>query len=573
MPNATEGAPDERLAAFLLEQRLIAQESLDKAIEIQQAIGGYLSEILVNKGLIAEDDVAFSLSEEFGIPLLSSLANPLQPAEDPELKKLISKQFALRNVIFPLSRKDNVFTCIMFNPLDVMLIDELKKITGCQVKPVAATRSDIFRAIEGFYDTGADPRKNHHQGHAINSIELTSPATAGETTGIEGILARAKAAPVVKMVNLMLWQAIDKRASDIHLEPFEDHISLRYRIDGKLYEMTPPPKHMHLPIVSRIKILSRLDIAEKRLPQDGTFMVKIHDRTIDLRISVIPTIYGEKVVLRILDRTGVVFDLAQMGFEEDDLEKLKKAIYSPYGLVFLTGPTGSGKSTTLYAILQEIRSAEKNILTVEDPVEYRLAGINQVQVKPEIGLTFASSLRAFLRQDPDIMLVGEVRDLETAEICVRSALTGHLVLSTLHTNDAPSAVTRLVDIGVEPYLLAPTLLAVVGQRLVRKLCPECKEACTPEKGPRAAKLDADIIYRPRGCPACNNTGYRGRTLVAEVMTTSEELKSLITHNVSYRDMRQRAREMGMKTLYESGLRKVEKGITSLEEVMQVTFGI
>lgn len=572
MTKLAKDSPDGRLAAFLIDQRLISQEILDKALEIQQTSGGYLSELLVNKGLIAEDDVAFSLSEEFGIPLLSTYNGAMQPAEDPELKKLIPKQFALRNTIFPLSRKDNVFTCIMFNPLDVMLIDELKKITGCQVKPVAATRSDILRAIEGFYDTTVASRKYQHQGHTISSIELQSPSAVDEST--EGMVARAKAAPVVKLVDLMLWQAIDKRASDIHLEPFEDRISLRYRIDGKLYEMTPPPKHMHLPIVSRIKILSRLDIAEKRLPQDGTFMVKIHGRTIDLRISILPTIYGEKVVLRILDRTGVVFDLAEMGFEEDDLEKLRNAIFCPYGLVFLSGPTGSGKSTTLYAILQEIKSTEKNILTVEDPVEYRLTGINQVQVKPEIGLTFASSLRAFLRQDPDIMLVGEVRDLETAEICVRSALTGHLVLSTLHTNDAPSAVTRLIDIGVESYLLAPTLLAVVGQRLVRKLCPECKEAYTPEKKDLGtAKLNTDVIYRPKGCPACNQTGYRGRTLVAEVMTTSDELKTLITHSLSYRDMRQRARELGMKTLYESGLRKVEKGITSLEEVMQVTFGI
>ncbi len=575
MTKTTNDSPDGRLAAFLLDQRLIAQEQLDKALEIQAVSGGYLSEILVNKGLIAEDDVAFSLSEEFGIPLLSSQNGALQPAaEDQELKRLIPKQFALRNFIFPVSRKDNIFTCIMFNPLDVMLIDELKKITGCQVKPVVATRSDILRAIEGFYDAGAVSRKYHRDNHAINSIELQSPSIVDETAGVEGMMARAKAAPVIKLVDLMLWQAIDKRASDIHLEPFENHISLRYRIDGKLYEMSAPPKHMHLPIVSRIKILSRLDISEKRLPQDGTFMVKIHDRTIDLRISVIPTIYGEKVVMRILDRTGVVFDLAQMGFEEDDLEKLKKAIFSPYGLVFLTGPTGSGKSTTLYAILQEIKSTEKNIVTVEDPVEYRLEGINQVQVKPEIGLTFASSLRAFLRQDPDIMLVGEVRDLETAEICVRSALTGHLVLSTLHTNDAPSAVTRLIDIGVEPYLLAPTLLAVVGQRLVRKLCPECKEAYTPEKKELGmAKLNTDVIYRPKGCPACNNTGYRGRTLVAEVMSTSEELKTFITHNVSYRDMHKRARELGMKTLFESGLRKVEKGITSLDEVMHVAFGI
>ncbi len=572
MTKSAKDSPDDRLAAFLIDQRLISREILDKALAIREATGGYLSEILVTKGLIAEDDVAFSLSEEFGVPLFSVQNGSMEIDEDPELKKLIPKQFAMRNIIFPLSRKGNIFTCVMFNPLDVMLIDELKKITGCQIKPVASTKSDILRAIEGFYDTGAVSRKYHQQGHAINSIELQSPSTVDEST--EGMLARAKAAPVVKLVDLMLWQAIDKRASDIHLEPFEDHISLRYRIDGKLYEMTAPPKHMHLPIVSRIKILSRLDISEKRLPQDGTFMVKIHERTVDLRISVLPTIYGEKVVLRILDRTGVVLELQEMGFEEDDLDKLRKAIFSPYGLVFLTGPTGSGKSTTLYAILQEIKSTEKNILTVEDPVEYRLAGINQVQVKPDIGLTFASSLRSFLRQDPDIMLVGEVRDLETAEICVRSALTGHLVLSTLHTNDAPSAVTRLIDIGVEPYLLAPTLLAVVGQRLVRKLCPECKEAYSPEKKDLgSAKLNTDVIYRSRGCPACNNTGYRGRTLVAEVMSTSEDLKSLITGTVSYRDMRQRARDLGMKTLYESGLRKVEKGITSLEEVMQVTFGI
>ncbi|HNT43809.1 MAG TPA: GspE/PulE family protein, partial [Syntrophorhabdaceae bacterium] len=390
------------------------------------------------------------------------------------------------------------------------------------------------------------PKFQQH-GHTMKSLELMSPDSRDDSIGIESIVERAKAAPVVKLVDLMLWQAIDKRASDIHIEPFENQVSLRYRIDGKLYEMAPPPKHLHLPIVSRIKILSGLDIAEKRLPQDGTFMVKLKDRTIDLRVSVLPTIYGEKAVLRILDRTGVVF---------------------------LTGPTGSGKSTTLYAILQEIRSSEKNILTVEDPVEYRLAGINQVQVKPEIGLTFASALRAFLRQDPDIMLVGEVRDLETAEICVRSALTGHLVLSTLHTNDAPSAVTRLIDIGVEPYLLAPTVLAVVGQRLVRKLCPECKEAYRPTtKDLGSVKLNADTIYRAAGCPACNNTGYRGRTLIAEIMSSSEELKSLITHTVSYQNMRETARKLGMTTLYESGLKKVEKGITSLEEVMSVTFGI
>jgi type IV pilus assembly protein PilB len=574
MTRLKKDSPDGRLATFLTDQRLIGEEQLGRALEVLSADGGHLSEVLVSRGFMAEDDVAFALSQEFDVPLLSSQNGSMKPSDDADLRKLIPKQFALRNVILPLSREGSAFTCVMFNPLDVMLIDELKKITGCDVNTVVATKSDILRAIEEFYDTTVIAPKYQQQGHTVKSLDLRSPDSRDDSIGIEGIVERAKAAPVVKLVDLMLWQAIDKRASDIHIEPFENQISLRYRIDGKLYEMSPPPKHLHLPMVSRIKILSGLDIAEKRLPQDGTFMVKLKDRTIDLRVSVIPTIYGEKVVLRILDRTGVVFDLPEMGFEEEDLAKLRSAIFSPYGVVFLTGPTGSGKSTTLYAILQEIKSSEKNIVTVEDPVEYRLAGINQVQVKPEIGLTFASALRAFLRQDPDIMLVGEVRDLETAEICVRSALTGHLVLSTLHTNDAPSAVTRLIDIGVEPYLLAPTVLAVVAQRLVRKLCPECKERYRPTSGELGSvKLDADMIYRPKGCPACNNTGYRGRTLIAEVMSSSDDLKSLITHTVSYQNMRETARKLGMTTLYESGLKKVEKGITSLEEVMSVTLGI
>ena len=574
MSKPKKSSPDGRLAAFLIDQRLISEKQLEKALEVLKVYGGYLSDVLVKKGLIAEDDIAFALSQEFNVPLLSSHDGSLKPSAGQGLELLIPKQFALRNTILPLSREGNVFTCVMFNPLDVMLIDELKKITGCDVNPVVGTKSDILISIEEFYDTTLISKKFHHQLHTINRLDLKPPEVKEESISIENIVARAKTAPVVKLVDLMLWQAIDKRASDIHIEPFENHVSLRYRIDGKLYEMAPPPKHLHLPIVSRIKILSNLDISEKRLPQDGTFMVTLEDRTIDLRVSVIPTIYGEKVVMRILDRSGVVFELGLMGFEEEDLTRLRKAIFSPYGVVFLTGPTGSGKSTTLYAILQEIKSSEKNIITVEDPVEYRLAGINQVQVKPEIGLTFASALRSFLRQDPDIMLVGEVRDVETAEICVRSALTGHLVLSTLHTNDAPSAVTRLIDIGVEPFLLAPTLLIVVGQRLVRRLCPECKEAYKPTlKELGSVKLETDIIYRPKGCPACNNTGYRSRTLIAEIMSTSEEIKNLITHDVSYHKIRELARKLGMSTLYESGLKKVEKGITSLEEVLSVTFGV
>ncbi len=569
-------SPDSRLAGFLLEQRFISQDQLEKALEVQADEGGHLGEMLVRKGLVSEDDVAFAISEQFKVPLLSSKTGAIRPAEDQSLDKLISKQFALRNTIIPLLRDGNTLTVVMYNPLDFMLIDELRKISGLEINPVVATKSDIVRTIEDFYGGLEIGKKDtvKSRAHAIGKTDLRTDGGIDESLSIDNIISRAKAAPVVKLVDLMIWQAINKRASDIHIEPFDDRFSLRYRVDGKLYEIPPPPKHLFLAIVSRIKILSRLDIAERRLPQDGAFTVKLEDRSIDIRVSVIPTLYGEKVVMRILDRSGVILELNEMGFEPDDLEKLRQAMYCPYGLIFLTGPTGSGKSTTLYAILQEIKSSEKNILTVEDPVEYRLDGVNQVQVKPEIGLTFANALRSFLRQDPDIMLVGEVRDLETAEICVRSALTGHLVLSTLHTNDAPSAVTRLIDIGVEPYLLAPTLLVVVGQRLVRRLCPECKEAYKPTvKELGNVKLKADVIYRPKGCPACGHTGYKGRTLIAEVMPTSQELKETMVHGVSYHQLRELARKLGMSTLYESGIKKVEQGTTSLEEVLSVTLGI
>jgi type IV pilus assembly protein PilB len=567
-------SPDTRLAGFLLEQRLISKEQLQKAFEVQADEGGHLGEVLVRKGLVSEDDVAFAISGQFKVPLLSSKTGAIRPAEDQNLEKLISRQFALRNTILPLSREGNILTCVMFDPLDFMLIDELRKITGLEVNPIVATKSDIVRTIEEFYGGLEMIKKEVAKPHTIGKYDLKTAGGDEESLSIDNIISRAEAAPVVKLVDLMIWQAINKRASDIHIEPFEDRFSLRYRVDGKLYEIPPPPKHLFLPIVSRIKILSKLDIAERRLPQDGAFMVKLEDRNIDIRVSVLPTLYGEKVVMRILDRSGVILELNEMGFEPDDLVKLRRAMFCPYGLIFLTGPTGSGKSTTLYAILQEIKSSEKNILTVEDPVEYRLDGVNQVQVKPEIGLTFANTLRSFLRQDPDIMLVGEVRDLETAEICVRSALTGHLVLSTLHTNDAPSAVTRLIDIGVEPYLLAPTLLIVVGQRLVRKLCPECKEAYKPTKEELGnVKINADTIYRPKGCPACGQTGYKGRTLIAEIMPTSQELKETMVHGVSYHQLRDLARKLGMATLYESGLKKVEQGVTSLEEVLSVTLGI
>lgn len=563
-----------RLGELLIKEGLINSVQLEKAISLQRKEGSRLGEILVKLGMVKEDQLVVVLAKQLGIPYFSLGTGMLKPAVDQGLEQLIPHDFAIKNLVLPLSRTLRSLTVAMVDPLDFILIDNIKKLTSCDINPVVATRSDIIKAIDEFYGKTAMLNKavkdSYDTGVETNiaTIELTD-----QELSLDKLIARAEEAPVVKLVDLIIRQAIDERASDIHIEPFKDKISLRYRIDGKLYEIPPPARHLHLPITSRIKILSKLDIAEKRLPQDGTFLVKLEDRVVDLRISTIPTIYGEKVVLRILDRGTVVLNLNVMGFDPKQLEIIRHAVNSPYGLVFLTGPTGSGKTTTLYAILNEIKSPTKNIITVEDPVEYKLDGVNQVQVKPEIGLTFASALRSFLRQDPDIMLVGEVRDLETAQICIRSALTGHLVLSTLHTNDAPQAVSRLIDIGIEPYLLAPSLLLVVAQRLIRKLCPDCKEAYepTPEEL-KNLKLKTDLIYRPKGCSRCGQLGYKGRSCIAETMLTNVEIKELISKGASFQKIREAARASGMQTLYESAIRKVEAGITSLEEALSVTLG-
>lgn len=563
------------LGEILINEGMINATQLEKAIDIQKREGGRLGEILVKLGMVKEDRMVAALGKQLDIPYFSLGTGMLKPAADQELQRLIPRDFAIKSFVLPLSRTLNSLTVAMADPLDLILIDNLKKITGCEVNPVIATCSDILRAVEGFYGK---------QAMLKNAVEASYDATAvlttfEETESTEGelsldrLIARAEEAPVVKLVDLIIRQAIEERVSDIHIEPFKDKISLRYRLDGKLYEVPPPAKHLHLPIISRIKILSKLDIAEKRLPQDGSFLVKMEERPVDIRVSVIPTIYGEKIVLRILDRSNVVLDLNQLGFDPKQLEEMRRSINAPYGLVFLTGPTGSGKTTTLYAILSEIKNPTKNIITVEDPVEYKLEGINQVQVKPEIGLTFSTALRSFLRQDPDIMLVGEVRDLETAQICVRSALTGHLVLSTLHTNDAPSAISRLMDIGIEPYLVAPSLLMIVAQRLLRKLCPNCKEAYEPRSEQLGGlKLKAELIYKPKGCPKCSQVGYRGRLCIAECMTVNEKIRELINERASFQKIREVAKASGMQTLYQSAIKKVEEGITSLEEALSVTLG-
>lgn len=565
-----------RLGEILLREGLLTGEQLEKAMVVQKQEGKRLGEILIKLGMVKEDQMVAALGKQINIPYFPLGTGMLKPVSNQALDNLLPQDMAIKNCVIPLSRTLNSLTVAMSDPLDIILLDNLKRLTGCEINPVIATKSDIAKAIEEFYGKSAmlkEAVEASYDYHAFPSSEEESDSneiTEAELS-LDKLIARAEEAPVVKLVDLIIRQAIDERASDIHLELFKDKISLRYRIDGKLYEIPPPARYLHLPIVSRIKILSRLDIAEKRLPQDGSIVVKIDERPIDIRVSTIPTVYGEKAVLRILDRSSIVLSLTQMGFETKQLELMRRAINSPYGLVFVTGPTGSGKTTTLYAILNEINNAAKNIITIEDPVEYKLDGVNQVQVKPEIGLTFASALRSFLRQDPDIMLVGEVRDLETAQICIRSALTGHLVLSTLHTNDAPSAVTRLIDIGIEPYIVAPSLLLIIAQRLVRKLCPECKEAYEPDiQQLKSIKLKRDLIYKPKGCPKCAQIGYKGRTCIGEVMEITEEIRDLINQRASFQKIREVARASGMQTLQESAVKKVEEGITSLEEALSVT---
>lgn len=564
-----------RLGELLIKEGIITKEQLDEVIKVQAQEGGRLGEILLKLGFVSEEDVVVVLGKQLNIPYVSMGSGLLKPVNDQELDHLVPKEFAIKNLVLPLSKNLNSLTCALSDPLDVILIDNLRKMTECEINPVIATKTEILKAIDDFYGKRDILKAAVKESYtSARDYDTVAEEIEPEELSIDRLIARAEEAPVVKLVDLIIKQAIDERASDVHIEPFKDKISLRYRIDGVLHEIPPPAKHLQLPIISRIKILSKLDIAEKRLPQDGGFVVRIEGRSIDLRVSVMPTIYGEKIVMRILDKEGVSLDLVQMGFSGQQLEWVRKGIRAPYGLVFITGPTGSGKSTTLYAALNEIKSPTKNIVTVEDPVEYHMEGLNQVQIKPEIGLTFASALRSFLRQDPDIMMVGEVRDLETAQICVRSALTGHLVLSTLHTNDAPSAITRLIDIGVEPYLLMPSLIIIVAQRLVRRLCPDCKEPYEPSAEERERfDLGQDLIYRAKGCDKCNHIGYKRRTCIGEVLYVDDEIRSHIVAGVNAQQIRDAARKRGMTTLYESGLKKVKEGITSLEEALSATIGV
>ncbi|MBI3321569.1 MAG: Flp pilus assembly complex ATPase component TadA [Candidatus Omnitrophica bacterium] len=556
----------DKLGQILLKAGLLTEERLAKALQVQQGTTKRLGQILAEMELVTDLDIATALSKQLGIPFASSASGLLSPQKGDGLEQLVPEEFARQHLVLPLSRTLNALTVACVNPLDLITLDNLSRISRCEIHPVVTTREDLEQAIERFY--GGDSMLREAIGHSYEMSEAEGAMLESEETlDLDRLKQAAEDAPIIRLVDLIIRQAIKERASDIHIEPFKDNLKLRYRIDGVLCEIAPPSKQLHAAIISRVKILCKLDIAQKRLPQDGGFMMMMEGRSIDFRVSSIPSIYGEKVVIRILDKPPALLDLNRLGFSEQGLAAYKQAIREPYGLILMTGPTGSGKSTTLYATLNEINSPTKNILAIEDPVEYRIEGVNQVQIKPSIGLTFAAGLRAFMRQDPDIIMVGETRDLETAEICMRASLTGHLVFTTLHTNDAPSAVSRLVDIGIVPYLLSSTVSLVVAQRLLRKLCDRCKEAYEPVPTVREQlHLTEELLYRPKGCEQCTGTGYKGRFGVYEVMTLGRELRDMIAKGAPAHVLKDIAVKSGMSTLWDEGLKYVKTGLTSLEEL-------
>lgn len=554
----------------------MTREQLDKAVEIQKKGGkGQLGEILLKTGVVSEKDLAQILSHQLNIPYASQETLLLNPAAIEDLVKLVPEEFARKNIVVPISLHYNTLKVAMSDPTDLVMLDNLRQVTGYTIEPLIATKTDIEACITQFYKEGSMLKTAVEASYSAINYETQQEDAETDSLSLDNIVASTKKAPVVNLTDLLILQAVKDRASDIHIEPYQDRIVMRFRIDGVLHEMPAPDKSMMLPLISRIKILAKMDISEKRLPQDGNLRAAIENREVDFRVSTIPTIYGEKVVMRILDRSSVKLSLEALGFNPDELAQYRKVIHSPHGMILLTGPTGSGKTTTLYAALNELRSPEKNILTIEDPVEYQIPGINQVQVKPSIGLTFANGLRSFLRQDPDVILVGEVRDLETAQISIRAALTGHLVFSSLHTNDAPTAISRLIDIGIEPFFVVSSLIMVIAQRLMRRLCKKCREPYkpVPELLPPNFKYENGLtLYRAKGCVECGKTGYLGRFAIFEIMVMNEKIEELVVSRAPMASIRSEARRNGMRTLEESAFIKVKAGDTSLEEALRVTMG-
>jgi len=560
-----------RLGELLVKANLITDEQLKKALQQQDASGGRLGANLVKLGYVSEDDITSFLSKQYGVPSINLSHFEI----DPIVIKLVPAEVAQKHQVIPLNRTGAVLTVAMADPSNIFAIDDIKFMTGFKVETVVASETSIKNAINRYYDSAGlaqDIMKNFDE----QNVDLVGEDS--EDINVTELQQATEDAPVVKLVNLILTDAIKKGASDIHLEPYEKVFRVRYRIDGVLYEVMSPPMKLRAALTSRVKIMAQLDISERRLPQDGRIKIKMSGKEMDYRVSTLPTLFGEKVVLRLLDKSNLQLDMTKLGFEPKALQDFEVAITAPYGMVLVTGPTGSGKTTTLYSALNRINSPETNIMTAEDPVEFNLLGVNQVQMKAEIGLNFAAALRSFLRQDPDIIMVGEIRDYETAEIGIKAALTGHLVLSTLHTNDAPSTVSRLLNMGVEPFLVSASTNLILAQRLVRKVCKECKEQVQVPSSvlvnlgftPEEAKTI--VCYHGKGCNNCSETGYKGRLALYEVMLINEEVKKMILDGASTIELREAARKNGMLTLRESGLQKLREGITSLEEVMRVTTG-
>jgi len=566
-----------KLGEMLVKAGLISAEQLEEALESQKSNGEKLGFNLIKLGYVREDDITQLLSEQFGVPSIN-----LRHFEiDDSVINLIPSEVAQKYLILPVNRTGATLTISMADPTNVFAMDDIKFMTGYNVEPVVASEIAIREAIEKYYGSQhALELKKVMDEMAEAEAEALEVLEDDEELDLATLEAATEEAPVVKLVNIILTDSIKKSASDIHIEPYEKDFRVRFRIDGVLYEIMHPPMKLRDAITSRLKIMAKLDISEKRLPQDGRIKIKMKlggkTKEMDYRVSCLPTLFGEKIVLRLLDKDNLMLDMTKLGFESESLQKFERTILKPYGMVLVTGPTGSGKTNTLYSSMHRVNTPETNIMTAEDPVEFNLHGINQVQMKEQIGLNFAAALRSFLRQDPNIVLVGEIRDFETAEIAVKAALTGHLVLSTLHTNDAPSTINRLMNMGIEPFLVATSVNLICAQRLVRRICKECVEEINM---PTQALVDVGLspeqasqtrLKKGRGCASCNNTGYRGRVGLYEVMEISEEIRELILSGASAMELRRKSLEEGMISLRHSGLKKIQEGMTTVEEVVRET---
>lgn len=567
----------ERIADALVEDGLLTPQQVAELLELQRKDGTRLVKLIQDKGYVSEVDLVVSMGRVLNVPPvnLPRINIPLEVAE------VLPRDLAHAHKVIPIARLDNKLFVAMADPLNVLAIDDIKRTTRLEVHPLIAPERAILDklssldaaksgSIEQFIQ---DTQKAEAEAEA-DQIEVTRESI--EEVNLDQLAASSEEAPVIKLANLILVQGIKERASDIHLEPFEKTVRLRYRIDGVLHDVTPPPKSMYLALVSRFKIMSSLDIAERRLPQDGRMRVRVGGRDYDLRVSILPTVHGEKVVLRVLDKSNLSGSLDQLGLDPETYQRVKAAVDAPHGLILVTGPTGSGKTTTLYSALNELNSPIYNIITVEDPVEFQIPGINQVPVRKEIGLTFANALRSILRQDPDIIMIGEIRDTETAEIAIEAALTGHQVLSTMHCNDAAGAITRLDEMGIAPFLISSSVILSCAQRLMRKICPHCKEPVTyPAKMFRDLNIDPALfegvtLYRGRGCERCRNSGYSGRMAIIEAMTVTDEIRRLIIARANSHEISQMAIQQGMKTLRMVALERAREGLSTLEQVLVLT---